>query len=94
MATDQPDKETTPGKASNVLVIMFPDPNDLGCSFPNSRSIFVSLLPTEVDEEGNIKILKHGYWKTAGECIHCGDLSPCYSHCIYCDSLGFLYLAK
>jgi hypothetical protein len=33
-------------------------------------------------------------WKTVGECIHCGDLGPCYSHCICCDPLGFLYLAK
>jgi hypothetical protein len=73
---------------------MFPNPNNLGCSFPNLRSIFVSHLPTKVDEEGNVKILKNGYWKTAGECIHCGDLGPCYSHCTRCDSLGFLYLAK
>jgi hypothetical protein len=92
MATDQPDKDTTPGKASNVLVWMFPDPNDLGCSFPNSRSIFISHLPTIVDEEGNLRILKNGYYKTAGECINCGDLGPCYSHCICCDPLGFLYL--
>jgi hypothetical protein len=94
MATDQPDKDTTPGKASNILVWMFPDPNDLGSSFPNSRSIFVSHLPTNVDEEGNIKILKNGYWKTALECINCGDLGPCYSHCICYDPLGFLYLVK
>jgi hypothetical protein len=94
MATDQPDKDTTPGKALNVLVMMFPDPNNLGCSFPNSRSIFVSHLPTNVDKEGNIKILKNGYWKTAGECNNCGDLGPCYSHCIRCDPLGFLYLGK
>jgi hypothetical protein len=61
MATDQQDKEMTPGKASNAFVIMFPDPNDLGgCSFPNLRSIFVSHLPTKVDEEGNVKILKNG----------------------------------
>jgi hypothetical protein len=26
--------------------------------------------------------------------INCGDLGPCYSHCICCDPLGFLYLAK
>jgi hypothetical protein len=94
MATNQPDKEMTPGQASNVLVIMFPDPNDLGSSFPNLRSIFVSHLPTKVDEEGNVKILKNGYWKSAGECIHCGDLGLCYSHCIRCDPLGFLYFAK
>jgi hypothetical protein len=95
MATDQPVSETMPGKASSVLVIMFrPNPNDLGCSFPNSRSRCVSHLPTKVDEEGNVKILKNGYWETAGECIHCGDLGPCYSHCIRCDSLGFLYLGK
>jgi hypothetical protein len=94
MATYQSDKDTTPGMASNVLVMMFSDPNDLGCSFPNSRSIFVSHLPTNVDEEGNIKILKNGYWKLAGECNNCGDLGPCYSHCIRCDPLGFLYLAK
>jgi hypothetical protein len=70
MATDQPDKEMTPGQASDVLIIMFTDPNDLGGPFPNSRSIFVCHLPTKVDEEGNVKILKNGYWKTAGECIH------------------------
>jgi hypothetical protein len=89
-----PDKDTTAGKASNVLIWMFPDPNDSGCSFPNSRSIFISHLPTTVDEEGNLRILKNGYYKTAGECINCGDLGPCYSHCIRCDPLGFLYLAK
>jgi hypothetical protein len=94
MATDQPDKDRTPGKASNVLVMMFPDPKHVGCSFPNSRSIFVSHLPTNVDEEGNIKILKNGYWKTAGECNNCGDHGPCYSHCIRCNPLGFLYLGK
>jgi hypothetical protein len=94
MATDQPDKDTTPGKASIVFVWMFPDPNDLGCSFPNLRSIFISHLPTTVDEEVNLRILKNGYYKTAGECIKCGDLGPCYSHCIRCDPLGFLYLAK
>jgi hypothetical protein len=93
MATDQLDKETTPQKASNLLIIIFPDLNHVGCSFPNSRSTFVSHLPTNVDEEGSIKILKNGYWKTAGECINCGDLGP-YSHCIRCDPLGFLYLAK
>jgi hypothetical protein len=58
MATDQPDKDTAPGKMSNVLVWKFPDPNDLGCSFPNSRSIFISHLPTTVDEEDNLRILK------------------------------------
>jgi hypothetical protein len=94
MATDQPDKEMTPGKAPNVLIIMFPEPNDLACSFPNSRSIFISHLPTTVDEEGNVRILKNGYWKAAGECIHCGDLGPCHSHCIRCNPLGFLYLDK
>jgi hypothetical protein len=94
MATDQPDKETAPGKASNVLVIMFPDPYDLGCSFPNSRSVFISHLPTAVDEDGNLRILKNGYYKTPEECINCGDLGPCYSHCIHCNPLGFLYLAK
>jgi hypothetical protein len=74
---------------------MFPDPNDLRASFPNSRSIFVSHLPKKkVDKEGKVKILKNGYWKTAGECIHCGDLGPCYSHCNRCNPLGFLYLAK
>jgi hypothetical protein len=94
MATDQPDKDTAPGKAPNVLVMMFPGPNDLGCSFPNSRSIFIYHVPTTVDEEGNLRILKNGYYKTAGECINCGYLGPCYSHCIRCDPLGFLYLAK
>jgi hypothetical protein len=94
MATDQPDKDTIPGKSSDVLVMMFPNPNDLGSSFPNLRSIFVSHLPTNVDQEGNIKILKNGYWKTAGECNNCGDLGPCYSHCILCNPLGFLHLGK
>jgi hypothetical protein len=89
-----PDKDTTTGKASNVLIWMFPDPNDLGCSFPNSRSIFITHLPTTVDEEGNLTILKNGYYKTVGECINCRDLGPCYSHCIRCDPLGFLYLDK
>jgi hypothetical protein len=89
-----PDKDTTTGKASKILIWMFPNPNDLGCSFPNSRSIFISHLPTTVDEEGNLRILKNGYYKTAGECINCGDLGPCCSHCIRCDPLGFLYLAK
>jgi hypothetical protein len=51
-------------------------------------------LPTIVNEEGNLTILKNGYYKTAGESINCGDLTPCYSHCIRCDPLGFLYLAK
>jgi hypothetical protein len=94
MATDQPDKEMTPGQVSNVLFIMSTDPTNLGAPFPNSRSIFVCHLPTKVDEEGNVKILKDGYWKTAGECIHCGDLGPCYSHCKHCNPLAFLYLAK
>ncbi len=53
-----PDKDTTTGKASNVLIWMFPDPNDLGCSFPNSRSIFITHLPTTVNEEGNFTFLK------------------------------------
>jgi hypothetical protein len=47
-----------------------------------------------VDKEGKVIILKNGYYKTAGECINCGDLSPCYSHCVRCNPLGFLYLAK
>jgi hypothetical protein len=89
-----PDKDTMTGKASNVLIWMFPDPNGLGCSFPNRRSIFITHLPTTVDEEGNLTILKNGYYKTAGECINCGDLGPCYSHCIRCDPLGFLHLDK
>jgi hypothetical protein len=76
------------------FILMFPDPNSLGCSFPNLCSIFVSHLPTNVDKEGNIKILKNEYWKTAGECINCGDLGPCYSHCIRCNPLGFLNSAK
>jgi hypothetical protein len=84
----------TPGKTSNVLIIMFPHPNSLGCSYPNSRSIFISHLPTTVDKEDNIRILTNGYYKTAGKCINCGDLGPCYSHCICCNPLGFLYLAK
>jgi hypothetical protein len=94
MATDQPDKDTTLGKVPSVLVMMFPNPNSLGCSFSNSHSIFVAPLATNVDEEGNIKILTNGYWKTAEECINCGDLGPCYYHCIRCDPLGFPYLAK
>jgi hypothetical protein len=88
------DKDTTTGKASNVLIWMFPDPNDLGCSFPNLRSIFITHLPTTVNEEGNLTFFKNGYYQTAGECINCGDLGPCYSHCIRCDPLGFLYLVK
>jgi hypothetical protein len=82
------------GKASNVLIWMFPDPNDLGCSFPKSRSIFITHLPTTVNEEGNLTILKNRYYKMAGEYINCGDLGPCYYHCIRCNPLGFLYLAK
>jgi hypothetical protein len=89
-----PDKDRMTGKASNLLIWMFPDPNDLGCSFPNSHSIFITHLPTTVNEEGNLTLFKNGYYQTAGECINCGDLGPYYSHCIRCDSLGFLYLAK
>jgi hypothetical protein len=76
------------------LIWMFFDPNDLLCSFPNSRSIFISHLLTTVDEDGNLRILKNGYYETAGRCINCGDLGSCYSHCIRCDPLGFLHLAK
>jgi hypothetical protein len=60
MATYQPGKEMTPGQASNVLFIMFTNPNNLGAPFPNSLSIFVCHLPTKVNEEGNVKILKNG----------------------------------
>jgi hypothetical protein len=74
---------------------MFSDPNNLGCSSSNSRSIFITHLPTiTVNEEGNLTFFKNGYYQTAGECINCGDLGPCYSYCIRCDPLRFLYLAK
>jgi hypothetical protein len=88
------DKDMTTGKASNVLIWMFSGPNELGCSFPNSRSIFITHLPTTVNEEGNLTFLKNGYYQTAGKCINCGDLGPCHSHCICCNPLGFLYLGK
>ena len=77
------------------MFIMSSDPNDLGCPYPNSRSIFVCHLPHEVDEEGNVTFLRNGNWVPAGECSNnkCGDLGPAYFHCLRCNHLGFLYVA-
>ena len=50
--------------------------------------------PNDRQRGGQFYVFKNGYYQTAGECINCGDLGPYYSHCIRCDSLGFLYLAK
>jgi hypothetical protein len=55
-ATDQP-AAGPPARALDILFVTTTDPNDLGCPFPNSRSIFVCHLPHEVDEEGNVKFL-------------------------------------
>jgi hypothetical protein len=91
MATDQP-ATGPPARALDILFVTTTDPNDLGCPFPNLRSIFVCHLPHEVDEEGNVKFLKNGYWKPGGTCSECGDLGPAYFHCIRCDPMGFLYV--
>jgi hypothetical protein len=84
MATDQP-AAGPPARALDILFVTTTDPNDLGCPFPNSQSIFVCHLPHEVDEEDNVNFLKNG-----GTCSECGDLGPACFHCIRCDPMGFL----
>jgi hypothetical protein len=74
---DQPD-EGPPVPASNSNFMVSTDPTELGLSATKLRSICVCHLLMNVDEEGNVNILKNGCWDPAGECIHCGDLSPTF----------------